>query len=115
MKTCWAVLLLATLSLIACGQEPPVKGEKGDPGPPGPAGPAGPPGPPGTSPPIRFVDITCEQASCAARCNEQERVIAGHVLNGVGTFVIDNEHQATYRPARRGQSGKFVLVCISQQ
>jgi hypothetical protein len=114
MKICWAVLLLAMVSLVACGQEPPAKGEKGDAGPPGPPGAPGPPGPPSPGHAIRFADITCQQASCITKCNDNERVLAAHVLSGVGVIVIDNDRQATYRPARGGQAGKFVLVCISQ-
>jgi hypothetical protein len=126
MRAGWVALVVAGVALAGCGEQPPAKGEKGDAGPPGPpgaagspgppgaAGPPGPPGPAGAAPAIRFAEITCRQGPCIASCNANERILSAHVVNGAGSFVIDDERHATYRPARAGQVGKFVLACITE-
>jgi hypothetical protein len=119
MKAIVAILLVPMLALGSCGGE--TKGEKGDagpsgaPGPPGPVGPSGLPGPAGKSgPEIRFSDVTCQQSSCAASCNDNERLLNAYVLNRLGTLVIEDARRVTYRPGGPGQPGKLVLVCVTQ-
>jgi hypothetical protein len=114
MKIRWLVVLFG-LVLTACGEnQVPQKGETGVQGPPGPAGPAGPAGPVGPSGAvIRFVDGDCRQP-CTVACQEDERILSTYAINPGGTFVIDAENKAPFRPQRPGVSVKVVLACVQK-
>lgn len=112
-------LLALMLALGGCGENNPwaKRGEKGEAGLPGPAGPAGPPGPPGApgrSVNVRFAEFACEQPACTAACEANERLLNAYALNPAGTITVDDDRGITYRPPRRGPSGKLVLVCVPQ-
>jgi hypothetical protein len=122
-------ILLFAIALGGCGRsEPAVKGEKGDPGPVGPVGPAGAPGPPGEAGPrgepgpspaiggaVRFTDVVCGQASCEAKCNDDERIATAYAVSPGGTITFEDDRRVTFRPTRRATPSKVVLVCIAQQ
>jgi hypothetical protein len=109
MKAVCTLVALGGLLLAACGQSEPPKGAKGDPGPAGPPGPPGPAGPAGGT--IRFAEFACQQAACTVACNDDERILNTYALNPAGTFVIETDSRASYRP--RGQpSGKIVIACV---
>jgi hypothetical protein len=121
------VIVLAGLTLAACGDgEVAPKGEKAEPaagaaappanvgpaGPPGPAGPAGPPGAPGAAGTmIRMVDVNC-RGTCTAECNADERILNAYALAPGGTFVYQDDNRASYRPQRRNADIRVVLACI---
>jgi hypothetical protein len=76
--------------------EPAPKGEKGDVGQAGPAGPPGPPGPAGmNAPEIRFSEVACQQATCAAECKDNERLVNAYVLNRAGTLTNEDQRRVT--------------------
>ena len=109
-----AILLVFTL---ATGGEmgAAAQGEKGAEGPPGEAGPSGPPGP--TGPPggavIRFVDGECSQA-CTVACEANERILNMFAMGPGGTFILEDQNRATFRPQRQGASVKVVLACAQK-
>jgi hypothetical protein len=116
MKVTLAVLLLASLAVSGCGKsEPAPKGETGPEGPPGPAGPPGPPGAAGKGPEIRFSEVACQQTTCAANCDDNERLISAYSINRTGTLTIQDERRVTHRQSGTGPAGKLVLVCIATQ
>ena len=101
-----AVVLL--LALSACGKP----GEKGDQGPPGPTGLAGPPGRAGAGGTvIRLVDGECSKA-CVVACEDNERILSTYAINPGGTFTIESETRAIFRPQQQGVAVKVVLTCI---
>jgi hypothetical protein len=44
--------------------------------------------------------------------NANERILSAYILNGLGSFVVDDERHVIYRPARAGQTGKLAPACI---
>src|SRR5262245_55700618 len=59
--------------MAGCGQNPQAtKGDQGPPGRQGEKGEKGDPGPPGLPAGIRLVRASCDAASCAAQCNQDE-------------------------------------------
>ena len=108
----FAILLVFTL---AARGEAAAQGEKGAEGPPGEAGPSGPPGP--TGPPggavIRFVDGECSQA-CPVACEANERILNMFAMGPGGTFILEDQNRATFRPQRQGASVKVVLACAQK-
>jgi hypothetical protein len=128
MRIAIVVAAVAALLLSGCSQQEPAErttagqgpepsepvraGPAGPPGPQGPQGPAGPPGPAGPAgASLRFADFTCEAARCPVACNTGERIVNAFAQGEGGSFVYDSDSEATYRPPRRGRSGKIVLVC----
>jgi hypothetical protein len=111
MQVRWLIVLLA-LGLAACGEAQ--KGEKGDQGPPGTPGPPGPAGPVGLRGTIiRFVEGECRQA-CTVACEENERILNTYAISPGGTFSLDADNKATFRPQRQGASVKVVLACVQK-
>lgn len=114
-----ALVMLSALLLAACGQsEPPAKGETG---PPGPVGPAGPPGPPGAAGPpgsggsgqaIRVITLPCDQAACAANCDQNEQILNAYALNPGGVIGFIDERNVTFRPRER--PAVLMLACIAK-
>src|SRR5204862_6161445 len=97
----FAAVMLACMAVVACGSsEPPQKGERGEAGPPGPPGPAGPPGPPSASA-MRFAEFGCQQPTCTASCNDNERLVSAYAVNPGGVFVFEDDRRVTFRAARR--------------
>jgi hypothetical protein len=39
------------------------------------------------APEIRFSEIACQQATCAAECKDNERLVNAYVLNRAGTLT----------------------------
>jgi hypothetical protein len=130
MRIAIVAAAVAALLLSGCSQQEPAErttagqgpepaepvraaGPAGPPGPQGPQGPAGPPGPAGPAgASLRFADFTCEAARCPVACNTGERIVNAFAQGQGGSFVYDSDSEATYRPPRRGRSGKIVLVCV---
>jgi hypothetical protein len=113
MQVRWFFILLlaAPLALSASEEKVSAQGKKGDQGPPGPAGPAGPPGPPGPSGNvIRFVVGECRQA-CTVACEANERILNTYAINPGGTFVLEEQNRATFRPQQEGTAIKVVVAC----
>ena len=116
MQVRWLIAaMFVSLLVSGCGDKEVVRGEKGDQGPPGPAGP---PGPPGAAGPvglsgtiIRFVEGECRQA-CTVACEDNERILNILAINPGGTFILDADNKATFRPQRQGVSSKVVLACV---
>jgi hypothetical protein len=86
-------------------------GPKGERGPPGPAGPRGSPGPKGPSTVIRLIDGECRQ-TCTVACEVNERLLNVYAFNPGGTFVVEDESRATFRPEGQGVSVKIFLACV---
>lgn len=122
MRACVAMVLFVGLAVGGCGQgQTAVKGETGEAGPAGAVGamgPEGPMGPPGASGApgkdgmqLRFAEFNCQQAACAAACNDDERIMNAYSLNPGGAFAFEDDRRVTFRPTRR-PAGKVVLVCV---
>jgi hypothetical protein len=128
------VIAFAALLLSGCGQESaersttgqaapgnqsePVR-EAGPPGPQGPQGAQGPPGPPGPPGPagsaganVRFAEFSCDSARCTFSCDAGERILNAYAHSPPGSFAYEDDSTVIYRPARRGRTGKIVLVCV---
>ena len=104
------IAALATCALAGCFEAPP--GPRGNPGPAGAAGPAGPEGPAGPSgAAVRFVDGEC-RAPCIVACEENERILSTYALNPGGTFMLEADNRATFRPQQQGVPIKVVLACV---
>jgi hypothetical protein len=101
-----AMIGIAT-ELSACDQGQP--GPKGDPGPPGPRGEAGPQGPAGAGG-LRVVRTPCNEASCAAQCNEDEILLTAHCGATHIPVVFPTERSATCR-ARGPANNPLVIAC----
>lgn len=104
------LVLLATLSVAACGQsDPPPKGDRGEVGPAGPPGPSGPPG----ESKIRMITAPCQEQMCAAGCNDDEQILNAYAMSPGGIVSIEDERHLTFKP--RKSPAVLVLACIAKR
>ena len=104
------LLLTVSLALASCGDQQP--GPKGDRGDVGPAGPAGLPGSPSAGSQIRMIRAPCNDATCIAECNPDERILNAYATNPGGVITYANEQSATFNPRRR--PAILVVACIKK-
>jgi hypothetical protein len=66
------------------------------------------------APEIRFSEVACQQATCAAECKDNERLVNAYVLNRAGTLTNEDQRRVTFKQTAKAavQAGKLVLVCI---
>jgi hypothetical protein len=103
-------LIAASLAIASCGEtEPAPQGERGE---VGPAGPAGPPGPPSAGSPIRMISAPCNDATCIAECNPDERILNAYATNPGGVITYSTEQSATFVPRRK--PAILVVACIKK-
>lgn len=106
----WTVAVIGiAAALSACDQGQP--GPKGDPGPQGPRGEAGPQGPAGTASSLRVVRTPCNEAGCAAQCNEDEILLTAHCGATHIPVVFPTERSATCR-ARGPANNPLTIACV---
>jgi hypothetical protein len=109
MRARW-LIALSVLTLTACGEGQIFpKGEKGDRGPPGPAGQPGPAGASGTA--IRFIDAECPGA-CIVSCEANERILNVFAINPGGSFTLEDENKAIFRPQHTDAPTKLSVACV---
>ena len=107
------IVITLAASLAGCGKG---EGAKGDPGPAGPAGakgevgPAGPPGPPGASSPIRIVRSSCDAASCAAQCLDDEVLLIAYCGAARNAAIFPSERSASCR-VRNIANNPVIAAC----
>ena len=103
------LLIVVSLALASCGEEPGPKGDRGD---VGPAGPAGPPGPPSAGSQIRMISAPCNDATCIAECNPDERILNAYATIPGGVIAYPTEQSVTFNPRRR--PAVLVVACIKK-
>jgi hypothetical protein len=109
------IAITFAVGLAGCGKWPP-QGAQGDPGPPGPpgakgdAGPRGPAGPPGTSSAMRIVRSTCDAASCAAQCSDDEVLLIAYCGVSRNAAIFPTERSASCR-VRNPANSPLIAAC----